>query len=121
MEEVDYYVIIKDHLFELFGFFFLIKNGDRIGSQDLIKLNVENLIMGKISTYYTSKSKKYLYISSCTELMKKLFSSYTVELNYFVQGNAKRPFEFDIFIPDLSLAFEYNGEYHYQSVPVYLI
>ncbi len=29
-------------------------------------------------------------------------------------------FHFDVFIPSLSLALEYNGEYHYQFVPVYL-
>jgi len=27
--------------------------------------------------------------------------------------------EFDIFIPSLSLAFEYNGEYHYKFVPIH--
>ncbi len=25
----------------------------------------------------------------------------------------------EIFIPELSLAFEYNGEYHYKQIPVY--
>ncbi len=28
---------------------------------------------------------------------------------------------FKIFIPTLSLAFEYNGEYHYHYVPMYLV
>ncbi len=27
----------------------------------------------------------------------------------------------DIFVPELSLAFEYNGEYHYKSINMYLV
>ncbi len=65
----------------------------------------------------------------------KIFSKHMIEFNYGFQCLEKkgRPVEFDVsmtievfdlldkvFIPDLSLAFEYNGEYHYQSLPMYL-
>ncbi len=41
-------------------------------------------------------------------------------MNYPVVLTGK-PFEVDIFVPSLSLAFEYNGEYHYKFVSMYQI
>ncbi len=42
-----------------------------------------------------------------------------VVMNYCITVASGKPFEVDIFIPALSLAFEYNGEYHYQFVSMY--
>ncbi len=41
-------------------------------------------------------------------------------MNFSLVSLIGRSFEFDVFIPTLSLAFEYYGEYHYHFVPVYL-
>ncbi len=41
-------------------------------------------------------------------------------MNYRVEPALGRPFEVDVAIPSLSLVFEYNGEYHYHFVPMYL-
>jgi len=38
-----------------------------------------------------------------------------VENNYKLEIQWNRPMELDIFIPNLSLALEYNGEYHYKA------
>ncbi len=38
-------------------------------------------------------------------------------MNYSVKS--ERNFEVDVFVPSCSLAFEYNGEYHYQFVALY--
>ncbi len=38
-------------------------------------------------------------------------------MNYSVKGSTS--FEVDVFVPSRSLAFEYNGEYHYNFVALY--
>ncbi len=40
-------------------------------------------------------------------------------MNYDVKPKSGRPFQVDVFVPSLSIALEYNGEYHYQFVPLY--
>ncbi len=40
-------------------------------------------------------------------------------MNYSARSADGKCFELDIFVPTRSLAFEYNGEYHYQFVPLY--
>ncbi len=42
-------------------------------------------------------------------------------MDYVVKGEERRLFELDVLIPSRALAFEYNGEYHYQFVPLYLL
>ncbi len=39
-------------------------------------------------------------------------------MNYSVKAEKDR-FEVDVFVSSLSIALEYNGEYHYHYVPVY--
>ncbi len=63
----------------------------------------------------------------------QLFPGLEVTLNYTFFKYRKRIIQFDvshcnehhswgqILIPELSLAFEYNGEYHYRYVAVYPI
>ncbi len=64
-----------------------------------------------------------------------MFIDAKVEFNYRyqVRSGITTSIEFDvssiqgcclspkIFLPDLSVAVEYNGEYHYKAVPVYLV
>ncbi len=40
-------------------------------------------------------------------------------MNYSIVPLETRPFDVDVFVPSLSLALEYNGEYHYKFVPMY--
>ncbi len=54
------------------------------------------------------------------DLLLHLFPGYTLEFNYSYKKPDRGVYEFDIFIPVLSLAVEYNGEYHYNFIPVYL-
>ncbi len=53
--------------------------------------------------------------------MCKICKGEEVFLNHFITPIASRPLEVDIFVPSRALAFEYNGEYHYQFVTVYLV
>jgi len=57
------------------------------------------------------------------QFIKQVFPHHKVELNYhFVEykfSKYGKSIEFDIFVPDLSLAFEYNGEQHYMSIPFF--
>ncbi len=41
-------------------------------------------------------------------------------MNYMLYPLIGRPFEVDVFISSLSLAFDYHAEYHYRYVPLYL-
>ncbi len=52
------------------------------------------------------------------EYVQNILGGVDVQLNYRMPG---RSMEFDVFAPELSLAIEYNGEYHYYSVPLYLV
>jgi len=54
--------------------------------------------------------------------VQHIFSRYRTEFNYKYSNYPKslgKYIELDIFIPELSLAFEYNGEQHYKFVPIY--
>jgi len=62
-----------------------------------------------------SKSQKLLY-----NYIKDIFPEQSVEYNYLHSSfQPKSNIQLDIFIPSLSLAFEYNGEYHYKSIPMF--
>ncbi len=51
----------------------------------------------------------------------QLFPRCQIDSNYhYGSGKKQDKIQFDIFIPHLSLALEYNGEYHYRSLVVYL-
>ncbi len=40
-------------------------------------------------------------------------------MNKDINLGSGKGFEVDVFVPNLALAFEYNGEYHYKFVPLY--
>ncbi len=40
-------------------------------------------------------------------------------MNHTLKNVDGKSFEVDVFIPSRSLAFEYNGEYHYKFVSMY--
>jgi len=57
-------------------------------------------------------------------LVKQIFPSTVCEFNYgFKHQQSSQAglnyIEFDIFIPEVSLAIEYNGEYHYKSIALF--
>ncbi len=85
----------------------------------------------KLSTCCTSTFRAYL--NEYSILLCHVFPGCKIEYNYSYVDTAKKrdSIEFDvsphesvdfmvqIFIPELSLAFEYNGEHHYTAVSVY--
>jgi hypothetical protein len=68
----------------------------------------------------SSTSKAQIELMKC---VRKLFPNRVVESNFMHKGytypNSSRPIEYDIFVPSLSLALEYQGEPHYFDIPVY--
>jgi len=70
-----------------------------------------NFVRGKMTF---SKDQHLL-----SQLVTKLFKNCSIELNYQFHSKTHRPMELDIFIPEYSLALEYNGEYHFKQVPVH--
>jgi len=80
-------------------------------------------IVTKDKRIIASKAQYLLY-----QFFQKLIPTYKVEFNskysdFNIINNDKLGYkkfiEFDIFIPVLSLAIEYNGEGHYKSIPIY--
>jgi len=64
-----------------------------------------------------SKTQYLLY-----QQVQKIFPNEIVKLNFAYSDfdrKVARYIEFDVFIPSLSLAIEYNGEHHYFPVSVY--
>jgi len=53
------------------------------------------------------------------QYVKQIFPGLKIEFNFLLKFLGQTRTELDIFVPDLSLAFEYNGEYHYKSVVVF--
>ncbi len=49
---------------------------------------------------------------------REIFSGVEVKLNY-TMNMFGRMYDVDVFVPIFSLAFEYNGEYHYKKVIMY--
>ncbi len=73
-------------------------------------------------TFSKQQQRLYHVVSKVRDhsvFMYKMFPD--VEMNYSVKPSVGRAFEVDVFVSSRSIAFEYNGEYHYQFVPVYLI
>ncbi len=75
---------------------------------------------------FASKQQHLLYqyvkqVSSVKEVAfhREIFPADSVMMNARVSPMRNKHFELDVFIPALSLALEYNGEYHYKFVPVY--
>lgn len=73
----------------------------------VINNNDNNLIIPKYS-----KGERELY-----NLLSELFSEYDIlyreRYNWLMNPETYYPLELDIFVPDLNLAFEYDGEQHY--------
>jgi hypothetical protein len=75
------------------------------------------------SLYLYKIIKSYCLFCRYTTL-RSLFRDTAVHLNYtscidLTYPSYRRPFEFDIFLPALALAFEYQGEPHYLSVGMF--
>ncbi len=51
------------------------------------------------------------------QFVQRLFEGHRIEWNYVKKRSTRM--ELDVFVPSRSLAFEYNGEYHYHDVLVY--
>jgi len=64
----------------------------------------------------TSKTQYFLY-----SITKQLFPTLSIEVNFQFANpiQKRRALELDIFIPDLALAIEYNGEYHYRQLAIH--
>ncbi len=62
--------------------------------------------------HYVKKVSKRVY-----HVTTEILPMYIIEVNFVYKDSKQygRPLEFDVFVPELSLALEYNGEYHYHS------
>jgi len=64
-----------------------------------------------------SHSKTQILLFNC---IINIFPGVPISYNHtYSSFKNKINVEFDVFIPSLSMAFEYNGEYHYKFVPIY--
>jgi hypothetical protein len=52
------------------------------------------------------------------DALREIFPTYAIRMNYSKRAK-HRVVELDIYLPDLKLAFEYQGEQHYMNVQVY--
>jgi len=69
---------------------------------------------------HSSKSQVFLF-----KMLQDIFPGYELHINYnfidagFHYAHRYYPIQYDIFIPSLSIAFEYQGEYHYYDISVF--
>eukprot|EP01125_Pyxidicula_operculata_P020364 TRINITY_DN7515_c0_g1_i3.p1 TRINITY_DN7515_c0_g1~~TRINITY_DN7515_c0_g1_i3.p1 ORF type:complete len:268 (-),score=47.11 TRINITY_DN7515_c0_g1_i3:290-1093(-) len=72
----------------------------------------------KLTHYGKRSTQRWLYV-----MMKKLFSIYNVYEEYYHTSlkypKSDQPIQLDIFIPELSLAVEYQGQQHYVQINLF--
>jgi hypothetical protein len=113
-KESDWYSVSYDQISKLGGATLLLKYG---GMSNLLKVvyptHQWDFLDGNRSTW--NKSQNYL-----AKLVQDILnlSENDIQHNYkhpsLLSPQSTRTMEFDIYIPSLSLAFEYQGEHHYQ-------
>ena len=69
---------------------------------------------------FTSRSKKFNQFLLKNQLENEIFPNFLVIENYFyphLSVNSDKIGEFDLFIPSLNLAIEYQGQHHFDDLP----
>lgn len=73
-----------------------------------------------VETFAKKSSQRWLFVVLCDlfdETKVSIFENYSHETLRFPQAN--HSIELDVYIPDLKLAFEYQGKQHYHDTMVF--
>ena len=112
----QWYRISLENLYSILGGFSLIKE---FGLFEILKLAYPDVKWDKKKLMKSDKRSKQWQIFN---LIKQIYPNDEVieEFNHpLLTRISSKPIEFDIYIPDKNIAFEYHGKHHYEDLPAF--